>query len=70
MSPAIRTAGQQLAINNDKITLSLSKHSEENNIENNKIIRKYLFIFYITFIIVKDLENITFQKLITNPFKH
>jgi hypothetical protein len=40
MSLAIRNTGQQPATNNDKITLSLSTHSEEeNNSENNKIIR-------------------------------
>lgn len=41
MSPAIRNEVQQLATNNDKITLSLSTYSRENiDSETNKIIRK------------------------------
>lgn len=67
MSPEIRNAVQQLATNNDKITLSLSTHLEENNDreETNQIIRKYLFLLHINFIIFKVVNNInmTFRKL-------
>ncbi|XP_025425652.1 probable serine/threonine-protein kinase DDB_G0282963 isoform X2 [Sipha flava] len=46
MSLAIRNTGQQPATNNDKITLSLSTHSEEeNNSENNKIIHEPIISF-------------------------